>query len=80
MPVVPGCFPHLSGVEDEYKGYTILAKSMVIPNIWAMHRDEEQYPNANDFIPERFLQDEKAAVPSLSDLTDGHYGYGFGRR
>lgn len=80
MPVVPGGFPHLSDADDNYKGYTIKAKTMVIPNIWAMHRDEGQYPNASEFIPERHLHDEKSAAPTLSDLTDGHYGFGFGRR
>lgn len=77
MPVVPGGFPHLSDAEDNYKGYTIKAKTVVIPNIWSMHRDEEQYPNSSEFIPERHLHDE---TPTLSGLTDGHHSFGFGRR
>ncbi|KLO06796.1 cytochrome P450 [Schizopora paradoxa] len=77
MPVVPGGFPHLSDAEDAYKGYTIKAKTVVIPNIWSMHRDEGQYPNSSEFIPERHLHDE---TPTLSGLTDGHHSFGFGRR
>jgi len=80
MPVIPGGFPHYSDEHDIYKGYSIQAKTMVIPNIWAMHRNEEQFPNSSKFIPERYLGEGQSTVPTLSNLTDGHFGFGFGRR
>ncbi|KAG6873388.1 hypothetical protein C0995_016198 [Termitomyces sp. Mi166 len=36
MPAAPGGFPHYSDAEDEYKGYTIKANTMVIPCVWSM--------------------------------------------
>ncbi len=45
-----------------------------------MHRNEEQFPNASEFMPERYLGDGQAAAPTLSNLTEGHFGFGFGRR
>jgi len=80
MPTVPGGFPHYSDVDDTFKGFRIRAKTMVIPNIWAMHRDEEQFDRPSEFIPERYLPAETSSAPTLFDLADGHYGFGFGRR
>ncbi|KLO13132.1 cytochrome P450 [Schizopora paradoxa] len=80
MPVVPGGFPHYSEAEDVYKGFAIKAKTMVIPNIWSMHRNEGEFPNSSMFNPDRFLSNVASEVASPSDLTGGHYGFGFGRR
>lgn len=51
---------------------------MVIPNTWAIHRNEDEYPDANKFIPERFLTTDAEISSAL--LAEGHYGFGFGRR
>ena len=40
-----------------------------------MTRDEEKYPRANQFIPERFL-DEQGQLNNESTIL----AYGFGRR
>lgn len=50
---------------------------MVIPNTWAIHRNKDEYPEANVFKPERFLKTE---LESTASLAEGHYGFGFGRR
>lgn len=78
MPAAPGGFPHYTDHDDEYKGYKIKAKTMVIPNIWAMQRNEEEFPNADEFLPERFFTQELDLTQT--SLTDSHYGFGFGRR
>ncbi|KZT30010.1 cytochrome P450 [Neolentinus lepideus HHB14362 ss-1] len=76
MPAAPGGFPHLSDADDVYKGYFIKGKSMVIPNIWAMQHNERLFPEPLSFNPDRFMQD----IDGRDDLTQGHYGFGFGRR
>ncbi|KAF8970084.1 CyP450 monooxygenase [Flammula alnicola] len=47
--------PHLLHAEDEYKGYRLPAGSIIVPNIWAIHHNEELYPNPFTFNPDRFL-------------------------
>ena len=74
MPTAPGAFPHYTSNDDEYKGYKINANTMVIPNIWAMHRNPDAYTDPHEFKPERFLSDEQI------NLMEGHYVFGFGRR
>ncbi len=79
MPSAPGGFPHYSDRDDEYNGYFIRGKTMVIPNIWSMHRNETDFPDSAKFMPERYLKDIVYPIKSTA-LTEGHYGFGFGRR
>ncbi|EGN92968.1 hypothetical protein SERLA73DRAFT_190338 [Serpula lacrymans var. lacrymans S7.3] len=75
-PAAPGGFPHYSDTDDEYNGHHIKRGTMVIPCIWNMHHNETEFKNSYDFMPERF---ETTAAGSES-ITEGHYGFGFGRR
>ncbi|KAJ7734759.1 cytochrome P450 [Mycena maculata] len=78
-PAAPGGFPHYSDADDEYQGYRIRKGTMVIPCIWNMHHNEDEFPNSYVFEPERFMR--KALSQDTPDLlTEGHYGFGFGRR
>lgn len=86
--------PHFTKVEDSYMGYHIPANSIVLPNAFAITRDESVFgPDADDFIPERWLADEQDTkakseqptidacgmnVTALKDLPQT--GFGFGRR
>lgn len=79
MPAAPGGFPHYSDQEDNYKGYKLEAKTMVIPNIWAMQHDEEKFIEPLKFQPERFYKNG-AVDTNPAALTEDHYGFGFGRR
>ncbi|KAH7919512.1 cytochrome P450 [Leucogyrophana mollusca] len=74
-PVFPLALPHATTQDDIYKGYHIPKGSMIIPNVWAMTRDEIRYPYASEFRPERFLDDN-------GELTDDtvSFAWGFGRR
>ncbi|KAI0666827.1 cytochrome P450 [Trametes maxima] len=69
--------PHRSVEEDVYDGYLIPAGSLIIPNQWAMSRDESQYPDPERFSPERFLKDGKID-PNVRDPAA--FIFGFGRR
>ncbi|KAJ7206114.1 cytochrome P450 [Mycena pura] len=78
-PAAPGGFPHYTDTDDEYKGYRIRKGTMVIPCIWNMHHNEDEFPDSYVFNPERFTS--KLSSQSTQDsLTEGHYGFGFGRR
>ncbi|KAF9232016.1 cytochrome P450 [Melanogaster broomeanus] len=70
QPVAPVGVPHATSNNDVYKGAT------VIVNIWAISRDEARYPNAEQFIPERFLN----ADGTLTDDDPSKFIFGFGRR
>ncbi|KAH7926919.1 cytochrome P450 [Leucogyrophana mollusca] len=75
-PAAPGGFPHYSDADDEYQGYHIKKGTMIVPCIWNMHHNETEFPDAFTFNPERFLEDSCTPL----QLTEGHYGFGFGRR
>ncbi|KAG9315904.1 cytochrome P450 [Chiua virens] len=75
-PITPLSVPHASVNDDIYKGYHIPKGAIILPNVWAMSRNEAKYPDANSFIPERFLNEDGSLKPSD---TDG-IAFGFGRR
>ncbi|KIK58872.1 hypothetical protein GYMLUDRAFT_60415 [Collybiopsis luxurians FD-317 M1] len=81
-PVGPLSVPHLASYNDNDMGYFIPKDSIVIANIWHylyvtyredMLHDPSIFPEPHKFIPERFLNSEKAkeAVKTV---------FGFGRR
>ncbi|KAF7317193.1 Cytochrome P450 [Mycena chlorophos] len=75
-PVVPMGVPHAAIVDDIYEGYFIPKGIPIIPNIWAMTRDESVFgPNPDSFNPERFLKDG-----SLVDANHTSLAFGFGPR
>ncbi|KAJ7577127.1 cytochrome P450 [Mycena floridula] len=53
QPVLPLGAPHTNSSEDVYQGYYIPRNCIILPNAWAMSRDETKYPNPEEFIPER---------------------------
>ncbi|KAF8993102.1 cytochrome P450 [Cyathus striatus] len=77
-PAAPGGFPHLSEVDDEYNGYMIKGGTMVIPCTWNMHHNEEEFPDAYAFKPERWLEGDAENIHER--IAEGHYLFGFGRR
>ncbi|KAH6915729.1 cytochrome P450 [Coprinopsis sp. MPI-PUGE-AT-0042] len=79
-PAVALGVPHYTTSSDNYRGYFIPEKAIVIANVWAMLHDEEDYPNPHLFMPERYLDadgkfDGNTAVPLPSTIA-----FGFGRR
>uniref|UniRef100_A0A8H8CKD5 Cytochrome P450 n=1 Tax=Psilocybe cubensis TaxID=181762 RepID=A0A8H8CKD5_PSICU len=72
-PPLPLGLPRATSEDDVYDGYFIPKGTTVFTNIWAMSRNERDYPDPSRFDPERHftngqLMDEKALA------------YGFGRR
>ncbi|KLO19076.1 cytochrome P450 [Schizopora paradoxa] len=78
-PPAPIGFHHLSDEDDTYNEYMIKGKTIVIPNIYAMHRNEAEFPEASKFKPERFLKDLVHPLTPAA-IAEGHYAFGFGRR
>jgi len=75
-PAVPLGLAHAAKEDDNYAGYSIPAKTTIIPNQWAMLRDPVEYPEPEVFMPERFLP-----VPGKHTQRDpGKIAFGFGRR
>ncbi|KAJ4499744.1 cytochrome P450 [Lentinula lateritia] len=70
--VVPLAVPHLVDTEDTYRGLHIPKGATILPNVWAILRDEKRYgPTAHTFDPERWL---------LENDNSATGGFGFGRR
>lgn len=72
-PAVPIGIPHQSTRDDVYRGWTIPGQSMILPNIWCMMRDEQYFPEPEEFRPDRYLSESKingASVLSSSSDSD----------
>jgi cytochrome P450 len=81
-PVDPIGLPHRSSEDDWYEGHYIPKGSIVIANVWALHRDRDAYgADADHFNPARHLDDNGQLAPGPPDAAaEGHFTYGFGRR
>ncbi|KAI0297971.1 cytochrome P450 [Russula brevipes] len=77
---VPLAVPHRSMKDDQYRGYDIPADTMIIPNVWAMTRDEDMYPEADLFNPERFMNQQNENETGADPTDPKDFIFGFGRR
>jgi cytochrome P450 len=86
-PVTAGGVPHQLVKDDIYEldgiNYFLRARSNVHANQWAIHRDPELYPDAEHFLPERWLEPQYPTFkepletyPNLQNFS----AFGFGRR
>nr|ARO89866.1 cytochrome P450 Cyp2u1 [Andrias davidianus] len=73
--VVPLSIPHMASETTVFQGYTIPKGSVIVPNLWAVHRDPNIWEKPNDFNPRRFL-DENGQVLK----KDAFIPFGIGRR
>ncbi|KAG8014728.1 Hydroxyacyl-coenzyme A dehydrogenase [Nibea albiflora] len=56
--VVPLAIPHMASETTEFRGYTIPKGTLVVPNLWSVHRDPTVWDDPDTFNPARFLDDE----------------------
>jgi len=70
-PPAPLAIPHVSSEDVTIEGFNVPRDTLVMINIWAMHRDPTLWNEATSFIPERFDEEglEKKVV-----------AFGMGRR
>jgi len=74
-PIAP---PHSMTNDDEFRGYSIPAGTMVLINSWAMTRNEDMYPDPTEFKPERWLPGAERS--KLAPARPEDIAFGFGRR
>ncbi|KAG1907635.1 cytochrome P450 [Suillus fuscotomentosus] len=75
-PVAPLGIPHATSNDDVYDGYFIPKGAMVMVNQWALSRDEDIFPDASRFDPNRHL----TVDGKLKDPFVNHFAFGHGRR
>ncbi|XP_076830836.1 cytochrome P450 2U1 [Brachyhypopomus gauderio] len=56
--VVPLSIPHMASKTTEFRGYTIPKGTVIIPNLWSVHRDPSVWENPDEFNPSRFLDEQ----------------------
>ncbi|KAK0240852.1 cytochrome P450 [Armillaria nabsnona] len=72
--IAPIAVPHAVMSDDVYEGMFIPKGSTVYANIYAMTKDETIFPDAEEFIPERFLNTSDRKMINFT------LPFGFGRR
>ncbi|KIK66003.1 hypothetical protein GYMLUDRAFT_239665 [Collybiopsis luxurians FD-317 M1] len=75
-PPVPLGVSHASIEDDFYRGYHIPKGCVIIPNVWAMNRDPELYPEPDKFLPDRFFNSPEGPFIGVRNIP----AFGFGRR
>ena len=79
-----GGIPHSLIQDDMYEGYLIPKGTMMFANTWAIHRDELEYYNPEEFIPERYMSKKFSVRNVVEEGSDNNrritYGFGAGRR
>ncbi|OAX42469.1 cytochrome P450 [Rhizopogon vinicolor AM-OR11-026] len=75
-PPLPLGVAHATSQDDVYDGFFIPKGALVVVNQWALSRDEDTYPDASRFDPNRHL----TAEGKLKDRTFNHFAFGNGRR
>ncbi|XP_039395961.1 cytochrome P450 2U1 [Mauremys reevesii] len=55
--VVPLSVPRMASATTVLRGYTIPKGSVIVPNLWSVHRDPNIWERPDDFQPTRFLDE-----------------------
>ncbi|XP_023283957.1 cytochrome P450 2U1 [Seriola lalandi dorsalis] len=56
--VVPLGIPHMASKTTVFRGHTIPKGTVILPNLWSVHRDPTLWEDPDGFNPARFLDDE----------------------
>ncbi|KAJ3567440.1 hypothetical protein NP233_g6373 [Leucocoprinus birnbaumii] len=78
-PVAPTGVPHLTTEDDIYEGFYIPRNCIIFANAFAMLHDEDIFPDPKEFIPERFLKNDRELRDDLPN-PERFASFGFGRR
>ncbi|KAF2787546.1 cytochrome P450 [Melanomma pulvis-pyrius CBS 109.77] len=70
--------PHAPIQDDYYKGWLIPKSTWIQGNVWAIHRNEREFPDPDRFNPNRFIKDSPDARPFPGER--GYMTFGWGRR
>ncbi|KAF7416426.1 hypothetical protein PC9H_002692 [Pleurotus ostreatus] len=75
--------PHCSDEDFVYNGYYIPKNTTMVLNVYALHHNEDRYPESSTFNPDRYLGDELSSSESAKQsnvLLRDHWAFGAGRR
>lgn len=70
--------PHAPTQDDYYKGWLIPKGSWIQGNVWAIHHNENDFPDPDRFNPKRFLPGHPDNRPFPTER--GYMTFGWGRR
>eukprot|EP00066_Takifugu_rubripes_P021936 XP_011611202.1 PREDICTED: cytochrome P450 2U1 isoform X2 [Takifugu rubripes] len=73
--VVPLAIPHMTSETIEFMGYTIPKGTVVLPNLWSVHRDPTEWDDPDSFDPTRFLDEDGTLLRKECFIP-----FGIGRR
>ncbi|KAF9063055.1 cytochrome P450 [Rhodocollybia butyracea] len=76
QPATPLGFPHLVTDDDVYSGYLIPKGSIIIPNVWSILHNEDDYPDPYRFNPSRYLDINGKIDHSIKDPISPVFGFG----
>ncbi|KAK9769030.1 putative Cytochrome P450 [Seiridium cardinale] len=84
-PAAPGGVPHMLTQQDTYKDYVFPAGTVFLANAWSIHRGEDEYSDPEDFVPERWLDNNHFGLKSDGVVKEHQqrkqtYAFGAGRR
>ena len=65
--ILPFALAHAVSDTFDYQGYTFPKKSLLLYNVWGVHRNPEVWNEPNRFNPERFLDTTGKINKSLTD-------------
>ncbi|XP_072956233.1 cytochrome P450 81Q32-like [Typha angustifolia] len=71
-PILPA---HVSSQDCTVSGYHVPRGTILLVNLWAMHRDGKVWPEPDEFRPERFMEQEEA-----KEKEEVMIPFGLGRR
>ncbi|KAJ4839300.1 hypothetical protein Tsubulata_021899, partial [Turnera subulata] len=77
-PAAPILLPHFSSEACTVGGYNVPSGTMIVPNVWALHRDPKVWADPDEFKPERF--EESAAATGKGSEGVKFAPFGVGRR
>ncbi|GAB4852272.1 hypothetical protein Ancab_016464 [Ancistrocladus abbreviatus] len=75
FPVAPLLIPHFSSGECVIEGYRVPKGTVLLVNVWAIHRSPSVWKDPEDFKPERFMEAQASDGEGFKFLP-----FGMGRR
>ena len=78
--IIPTLIPHTAVKDTTLGGYDIPAKTIILPNVWHLHHNQELWKDPFKFDPERFLDEEGILVDADHPNRKNLLPFGAGRR
>ncbi|CAM0906312.1 unnamed protein product [Alopecurus aequalis] len=73
---IPLLVPHMNLSDAKLAGFDIPAESKILVNAWFLANDPKRWVRADEFRPERFLEEEKAVEAHGNDFRFVPFGVG----